>query len=42
VQGFFTATGIIPKYFDHLQSSGEGVSKDLFTPVPDPAGKGGN
>jgi pilus assembly protein CpaF len=42
VQGWFTATGIIPKYFDHLQSSGEGVSKDLFTPVPDPAGKGGN
>jgi pilus assembly protein CpaF len=39
VQGFFTATGIIPKYFDHLQSSGEGVTKDLFTPVPDPAGK---
>jgi pilus assembly protein CpaF len=42
VQGYFTATGIIPKYFDHLQSSGEGVSKDLFTPVPDPAGKGGS
>src|SRR2546421_775302 len=41
VQGYFTATGIIPKYFDHLHSSGEGVSKDLFTPVPDPAGKGG-
>src|SRR4030088_2051392 len=41
VQGFFTATGIIPKYFDHLQSSGEGVTKDLFTPSPDPAGKGG-
>src|ERR671936_1128923 len=37
VQGFFTATGIMPKYFDHLQSSGEGVAKDLFTPVPDPA-----
>src|ERR1700732_101656 len=42
VHGYFTATGIIPKYFDHLQSSGEGVSKDLFTPVPDPEGKGGN
>src|SRR4030081_13372 len=42
VKGYFTATGIIPKYFDHLQSSGEGVSKDLFKPVPDPAGKGGN
>src|SRR3979411_776341 len=42
VKGYFTATGIIPKYFDHLQSSVEGVSKDLFTPVPDPAGKGGN
>jgi pilus assembly protein CpaF len=42
VQGYFTATGIIPKYFDHLQSSGEGVAKELFTPVPDPAGKGGN
>jgi len=42
VQGFFTATGIIPKYFDHLQSSGEGVAKDLFTPSPDPAGQGGN
>ena len=41
VHGFFTATGIIPKYFDHLQAVGEGVSKDLFTPVPDPAGKGG-
>ncbi len=41
VQGYFTPTGIMPKYFDHLQSSGEGVSKDLFTPVPDPAGKGG-
>jgi pilus assembly protein CpaF len=41
VQGYFTATGIIPKYFDHLQSSGEGVAKDLFTPVPDPAGQGG-
>src|SRR5438067_2267120 len=41
VQGWFTATGIIPKYFDHLQSSGEGVPKDLFTPVPDPAGQGG-
>ncbi len=41
VQGYFTATGIMPKYFDHLQSSGEGVSKDLFKPVPDPAGKGG-
>jgi len=39
VQGYFTATGIVPKYFDHLQSSGEGVSKGLFTPVPDPAGK---
>jgi len=42
VHGYFTATGIIPKYFEHLQSSGEGVSKDLFTPVPDPEGKGGN
>src|SRR6266571_1211283 len=42
VQGYFTATGIIPKYFDHLQSSGEGVAKDLFTPVPDPAGQGGH
>ena len=42
VQGYFTATGIIPKYFDHLQSSGEGVTKALFTPSPDPAGKGGN
>src|SRR6266567_456030 len=42
VQGYFTATGIIPKYFDHLQSSGEGVTKDLFTPVPDPAGQGGH
>src|SRR5216684_2510425 len=42
VQGYFTPTGIIPKYFDHMQSSGEGVSKDLFKPVPDPAGKGGN
>ena len=41
VQGYFTPTGIIPKYFDHLQSSGEGVAKDLFTPVPDPAGQGG-
>jgi pilus assembly protein CpaF len=41
VQGYFTPTGIMPKYFDHMQSSGEGVSKDLFTPVPDPAGKGG-
>ncbi len=40
VQGYFTPTGIMPKYFDHLQSSGEGVSKDLFTPVPDP-GRGG-
>jgi pilus assembly protein CpaF len=39
VQGYFTPTGIIPKYFDHLQSSGEGVSRDLFTPVPDAAGK---
>ncbi len=39
VQGYFTATGIMPKYFDHLQSSGEGVSKELFTPVPDPARK---
>ncbi|HYM49761.1 MAG TPA: CpaF family protein [Candidatus Limnocylindrales bacterium] len=42
VLGYFTATGIIPKYFEHLQSSGEGVAKDLFTPVPDPAGQGGN
>jgi pilus assembly protein CpaF len=42
VHGYFTATGIIPKYFDHLQSSGEGVTKELFTPAPDPAGKGGN
>jgi len=42
VQGYFTATGIIPKYFDHLQSSGEGVSKDLFTPASAPAGQGGN
>src|ERR671935_203342 len=42
VQGFFTATGIMPKYFDHLQSSGEAVPKELFTPVPDPAGQGGN
>src|SRR6202023_972039 len=42
VQGYFTATGIIPKYFDHLQSSGEGVGKDIFTPSPDPAGQGGN
>ena len=41
VQGYFTPTGIMPKYFDHMQSSGEGVSKDLFKPVPDPAGKGG-
>jgi pilus assembly protein CpaF len=39
VQGYFTATGIVPKYFEHLQSSGEGVSKQLFTPAPDPAGK---
>src|SRR6266576_539632 len=42
VQGFFTATGIIPKYFDHLQSSGEGVTKELFTPSPDPAAQGGH
>src|ERR1700738_1112982 len=42
VQGYFTATGIIPKYFDHLQSSGEGVGKEIFTPVRDPAGKGDN
>jgi pilus assembly protein CpaF len=42
VQGYFTPTGIVPKYFDHLQSSGEGVPKDIFTPVPDPAGQGGN
>jgi pilus assembly protein CpaF len=42
VQGYFTATGIIPKYFDHLQSSGEGVPKELFTPVPDPARQGGH
>src|SRR6266576_1443566 len=42
VQGYFTATGIIPKYFDHLQSSGEGVGKDIFTPAPDPAGQGGH
>ena len=42
VQGYFTATGIVPKYFDHLQSSGEGVGKDIFTPSPDPAGQGGN
>jgi len=41
VQGYFTATGIIPKYFDHLQSSGEGVTKELFTPSPDPAAQGG-
>src|SRR5437762_3454926 len=27
VQGFFTATGSIPKHFDHLQSSGECVAK---------------
>ena len=42
VRGYFSPTGIIPKYFDHLQSSGEGVAKDLFTPVPDPAGQGGS
>lgn len=42
VQGYFTATGIIPKYFDHLQSSGEGVPKELFTPSPAPARQGGN
>src|SRR5947199_10125609 len=42
VQGYFTATGIIPKYFDHLQSSGEGVGKEIFTPAPDPAGQGGH
>ncbi len=41
VQGYFTATGIMPKYFDHLQSSGEGVSKDLFTRGPESAGQGG-
>ncbi len=41
VQGYFTATGIMPKYFDHLQSSGEAVPKELFTPVPDPSGEGG-
>jgi pilus assembly protein CpaF len=40
VQGYFTATGIIPKYFDHLQTAGEGVPKSLFTPAPDP-GQGG-
>ena len=39
VHGYFTATGTLPKYFDHLQSIGEGVSKDLFTPAPDPSGK---
>jgi pilus assembly protein CpaF len=39
VQGFFTATGIVPKYFDHLQSSGEGVPKELFTPVSGQGGK---
>jgi pilus assembly protein CpaF len=41
VQGYFTPTGIMPKYFDHLQSSGEGLPKELFTPVPDPSGQGG-
>jgi len=42
VRGFFTASGTIPKYFDHLQSFGEGVPKELFTSVPDPAGQGGS
>jgi pilus assembly protein CpaF len=37
VLGYFTPTGIIPKYFDHLQSSGEGVPKEIFTPVQEPA-----
>ena len=41
VQGYFTATGIIPKYFDHLQAVGEGVPKELFKPASGPAGQGG-
>ena len=42
VKGYFTPTGIMPKYFEHLQSSGEAVPKELFTPVPAPAGEGGH
>ena len=41
VQGYFTATGTIPKYFDHLQAVGEGVPKELFKPSSQPAGQGG-
>ena len=42
VFAFLAFAGIIPKYFDHLQSSGEGVGKEIFTPAPDPAGQGGH
>ncbi len=41
VEGYFTPTGSIPKYFQHLQASGEGVPESMFAPVPDPASKGG-
>ncbi len=41
VQGYFTVTGVIPKYFQHLQAAGEGLPESMFTPVAQPAGEGG-
>jgi pilus assembly protein CpaF len=41
VLGHFTPTGIIPKYFKHLQAFGEGVPDSMFAPTAEPAREGG-
>ncbi len=41
VLGHFTPTGIIPKYFKHLQTAGEGLPESMFAPTAEPASKGG-
>jgi pilus assembly protein CpaF len=36
VQGYFTATGIRPKFMNKLEASGYSVSVGAFSPTPDP------
>jgi pilus assembly protein CpaF len=34
VEGYFTATGVIPHFLEYMSQSGEGVPEDIFKPAP--------
>ena len=39
VEGYFTGTGIRPKFMDKIESSGFFLPPTIFAPVKDPRGK---